>query len=75
MKDIVKVIGIFLLVIGLIGGGLGVFCFKMDKWSCSEKSEKMGYEWSYSVPTGCMVKKDGRWLEYRLLREIDILGK
>lgn len=40
----------------------------MSEASCNAKAEIQELEWSWSLFQGCMVKQDGKWVDYDRLR-------
>lgn len=35
---------------------------------CSSKAQFQGLQYDYGIMTGCMVKVDGKWIDYERLR-------
>ena len=35
---------------------------------CSSKAQFQGLQYDYGIMTGCMVKVDGKWMDYERLR-------
>lgn len=54
------------IVVALLGGAI-VFKYV----SCHSKASKQGLECSYNPLQGCMVKIDGKWIDYNRLRVME----
>jgi hypothetical protein len=57
---VLLIIGVFSILIWAIYG--------ISLVMCANTSEKMGYEYSYSMKTDCMIKVDGHWIPMDSLR-------
>lgn len=42
-----------------------------DSYQCHSKAHFQGLEADYGIATGCMVKVDDKWMDYKRLRYID----
>ena len=60
-----------LMFFGLLFGAV-VLCvvlviaiaYPFGRCECKAKAEKQGFEWSYGLFEGCMIKVDDGWLDY-----------
>lgn len=55
---------LYALLLAAVIGGLCLFKYA----SCHSKASMQGFECSYSPFQGCMVKVDGKWIDYDRLR-------
>lgn len=51
--------------------GCLVFAGLRPYFECHTKAEKQGLECSWGIIQGCMVKIDGKWIDYDRLRIMD----
>ena len=61
--DVMIILGCLLLVLGLIIGAI-----TFSSYECHSKAEKQGYECSWGPVQGCMIKVDGKWIDYKKWR-------
>lgn len=43
---------------------LVVSIWAWPKYQCSVKAEKQGFEYSWGLVEGCMIKVDDNWIDY-----------
>lgn len=69
VREALFYVKLVLLIVAIVYGaiiGLG----KLSEASCKEIAHMMEVEYSYSMQTSCMIKKDGKWVPLQNLREI-----
>lgn len=42
--------------------------FMLSRTECRIKSIIQGYEWNFGLVKGCMIKHDGKWIDYDLVK-------
>ena len=52
----------------LIGVLLVLTAFILSRYECCVKADIQGYDWDFGLVKGCMVKHNGHWIDYKLLR-------
>lgn len=43
----------------------------VPSYECGAKAEKQGYEHSWGIVEGCMMKIDGKWIDYDKWRAME----
>ena len=67
-----KILGKFFLILVAILGVVSLGVFKLLAYDCSKLSENTGWETKFKIwGGGCLVKQDGRWIPYDVIREIN----
>lgn len=59
-------IPIFIAILLIIGAVWG-----LPYYQCATKAEIQGMDYSFGIIQGCMVKQNGKWIDYNRLRVID----
>lgn len=62
---LIIIIPTIILIVLIIGG------IKLDEYQCQKKAYIQELECHWSFIEGCMVKKDGKWIDYDRYRIID----
>lgn len=55
---LIIIIPTIILIIGIIGG------IKFSEYECQQKANFQELEYHWGFVEGCMVKKDGKWIDY-----------
>ena len=45
-----------------------LIAYPLPRYECSIKAEKQGLEYDFGLIQGCMVKIDGKWVDYDRFR-------
>lgn len=70
MSDEIKLTIILLALLVFIAGLVGAYPF-LQYLECHTKAEKQGLECTWGIIQGCMVKIDGKWVDYDRFRIMD----
>lgn len=58
------ILGAAAIVVASIVGSVTAYNLLVDKPACAEYSVVSGQETFYSLGTGCIVKRNGEWVDY-----------
>lgn len=61
--EFLTLLSIVLVIIGIL-----FLPFVADSSSCRAKAVKQGLQFDYGIAQGCMVKYNGKWIDYDRLR-------
>ena len=61
--ELLTVITLFLIIIGIL-----FLPVVADRAQCRAKAIKQGLQFDYGITQGCMVKHNGKWIDYDRLR-------
>lgn len=62
-EEVLTLVAIVLFVAGVL-----FLPFVVDKAQCKAKAVKQELQYDYSIMQGCMVKYNGKWIDYDRLR-------
>ena len=66
-KDIICcLLGAFIVSFFILFG-----LYFLSEKTCKETIEKQGYEYFFSVYTGCMIKSENKWIDYQKYRVLE----
>ena len=62
--DVLMFFGLLLGAVVLCVAIVTAIAYPLGKCECRAKAAKQGFEWSYGLFEGCMIKLDDGWLDY-----------